>query len=50
MGADRVVLGTDWPYDMSIDWPISWVLEMTSLTLQEKELIVWKNMERLLNI
>ena len=50
VGADRVVLGTDWPYDMGIDWPESWIMEMTSLTQEEKELIMWKNMEKLLNI
>ena len=26
VGVDRVVLGTDWPANMRIDWPVSWVL------------------------
>ena len=50
VGADRVVLGTDWPADMMLDWPVSWVLRMESLTQEEKELILWKNLEKLLNI
>ena len=50
VGIDRVVFGTDWPYDMALDWPVSWVLAMKSLTPDEKEAILSKNLERLLNI
>jgi aminocarboxymuconate-semialdehyde decarboxylase len=50
VGADRVVLGTDWPADMRIDWPVSWVLSLKSLTQEEKEKILWKNLERLLGL
>ena len=50
VGADRVVLGTDWPADMRIDWPVAWVLGLKSLTQEEKELILWKNLERLLGL
>jgi aminocarboxymuconate-semialdehyde decarboxylase len=50
VGADRVVLGTDWPADMRIDWPVAWVLGLQSLTQGEKELILWKNLERLLGL
>lgn len=50
VGADRVVLGTDWPADMCQDWPVSWVQGMESLTLEEKELILWGNLERLLGL
>ena len=50
VGADRVVLGTDWPADMMLDWPVSWVLRMNSLTQEEKDLILWKNLEGLLGI
>ena len=49
-GADRVVFGTDWPYDMCEDWPVSWILGLESLTAEEKELILWKNLEGLLGI
>jgi aminocarboxymuconate-semialdehyde decarboxylase len=50
VGADRVVLGTDWPADMRIDWPVSRVLSLKSLTQEEKDLILWKNLERLLGL
>ena len=50
VGADRVVLGTDWRADMRIDWPVAWVLGLKSLTQEEKEVILWKNLERLLGI
>ena len=50
VGADRVVFGTDWPYDMALDWPVAWVLGMKTLTQEEKEAILWKNLERLLNL
>jgi aminocarboxymuconate-semialdehyde decarboxylase len=50
VGADRVVLGTDWPADMRIDWPVAWVLGLKSLTQEEKEKILWKNLENLLGL
>jgi aminocarboxymuconate-semialdehyde decarboxylase len=50
VGVDRVVFGTDWPYDMALDWPVSWILGMTSLSQDEKDAILWKNLERLLGI
>ena len=50
VGADRVVFGTDWPADMRLDWPVSWVMGMQSLTQEEKELILGKNLERLLGL
>ena len=50
VGVDRVVFGTDWPYDMALDWPVSWILGMESLTQAEKDAILSKNLERLLGI
>jgi aminocarboxymuconate-semialdehyde decarboxylase len=50
VGVDRVVFGTDWPYDMALDWPVAWILGMTSLTQEEKEAILWKNLENLLGL
>jgi predicted TIM-barrel fold metal-dependent hydrolase len=35
---------------MAIDWPVSWVLSLASLTQEEKEAILWKNLEKLLSI
>ena len=49
-GAERVVFGTDWPYDMCQDWPVSWILGLESLTQREKELILWRNLESLLGV
>lgn len=50
VGIDRVVFGTDWPYDMQFDWPVSWVLSLEKLTQDEKDAILWKNLERLLGL
>jgi len=50
VGVARVVFGTDWPYDMAQDWPVSWILRMESLTQEEKEAILWKNLESLLGL
>jgi predicted TIM-barrel fold metal-dependent hydrolase len=45
-----VIFSTDWPADMAIDWPVSWVLGLKSLTLEEKEAILHQNLERLLGL
>ena len=50
VGIDRVVFGTDWPFDMATDWPVSWILSLESLTMEEKEAILHGNLEELLGI
>ncbi len=50
VGIERVVFGTDWPYDMAQDWPVSWILGMESLTQEEIVAILWKNLEGLLGL
>ena len=50
VGIEKVLFGTDWPFDMQIDWPVSWVLGLESLTQEEKEAILYKNVEQLLGI
>ncbi|HET9491439.1 MAG TPA: amidohydrolase family protein [Methylomirabilota bacterium] len=50
VGVERVVFGTDWPYDMALDWPVAWILGMKSLTQDEKEAILYRNLESLLKI
>ena len=50
VGVDRVLFGSDWPFDMAIDWPVAWLLGLESLTQDEKEAILWKNLEELLGI
>jgi aminocarboxymuconate-semialdehyde decarboxylase len=50
VGADRVVLGSDWPF---VGWdpsPPGWVQSLQSLTPEEKEKILWKNLEQLLGL
>jgi len=50
VGADRVVLGSDWPF---VPWhpsPVTWVQGLASLTKEEKEQILWKNLEALLKL
>ena len=50
VGVERVLFGTDWPFDMAIDWPVSWLMGLESLTQDEKEAILYKNVEALLGI
>ena len=50
VGLDRVVFGTDWPFDMAIDEPVSWVRDMTKLTEAEKDAILGGNIESLLGL
>ena len=50
VGIDRVVFGTDWPFDMAIDEPVSWVRNMTKLTDAEKDAILGGNIESLLGL
>jgi hypothetical protein len=35
---------------MALDWPVAWILGMKTLTQQEKEAILSKNLERLLGM
>ena len=50
VGIDRVVFGTDWPFDMAIDEPVSWVRDMTKLSDAEKDAILGGNIDRLLGL
>ena len=48
VGIDRVVLGSDWPF---VPWhpsPVTWVEGLQSLTREEKDRILWRNLETLL--
>jgi aminocarboxymuconate-semialdehyde decarboxylase len=50
VGADRVVLGSDWPF---VPWhpsPVTWVQGLKTLTPDEKERILWRNLEALLKL
>ena len=50
VGADRVVLGSDWPFVTWDPSPAGWIQSLQSLTAEEKELILGKNLEGLLGI
>ena len=50
VGIDRVVLGSDWPF---VGWEPSaggWIQNLKSLTQDEKDKILWKNLEALLGL
>ena len=50
VGVDRIVLGSDWPF---VPWhpsPVTWVRGLASLTAEEKDAILWKNLESLLKL
>jgi aminocarboxymuconate-semialdehyde decarboxylase len=50
VGIDRVVLGSDWPF---VPWdpsPPGWVRGLKSLTQEEKDKILWQNLEKLLGL
>jgi aminocarboxymuconate-semialdehyde decarboxylase len=50
VGADRVVLGSDWPFVPWNPGPGGWVEGLKSLTQDEKEKILWRNLESLLGL
>jgi aminocarboxymuconate-semialdehyde decarboxylase len=50
VGADRVVLGSDWPF---VPWhpsPVAWVQSLKSVSAEDKERILWRNLESLLQL
>jgi len=50
VGADRVVLGSDWPF---VPWhpsPVAWIQSLKTLTDGEREKILWRNLESLLKL
>jgi aminocarboxymuconate-semialdehyde decarboxylase len=50
VGIDRVVLGSDWPFVRWEPSPGGWVQGLKSLTQDEKEKILWRNLESLLGL
>ena len=50
VGADRVVLGSDWPFVTFNPGPGGWIQGLKSLTQDEKDKILWKNLESLLKL
>ena len=50
VGIDRVVMGSDWPF---VPWhpsPVAWVEGLKRLSQEEKERILWRNLESLLGL
>ena len=50
VGADRVVMGSDWPF---VPWhpsPVTWLQGLESVTSDEKDKILWQNLESLLGL
>ena len=50
VGIERVVFGTDWPFDMALDDPVNWVRSLSKLTYEEKDAILGGNIIRLLDL
>jgi aminocarboxymuconate-semialdehyde decarboxylase len=50
VGIDHVVLGSDWPFVPWNPGPGGWVQSLKSLTQEEKDKILWKNLEGLLKL
>jgi aminocarboxymuconate-semialdehyde decarboxylase len=50
VGADRVVLGSDHPADMSLERPVDFVESIPELSRSERELILGGNAKRLLKV
>ena len=50
MGADRIILGSDYPADMSCTRPVHMVERLTELSASERELILGGNTARLLKV
>jgi aminocarboxymuconate-semialdehyde decarboxylase len=50
VGADRVVLGSDWPFVTWHPSPVAWVQALPNLNQADKDKILWLNLERLLGL
>ena len=48
VGADRVVLGTDWPAPLAVVDPVNVIRNSSVLSGEEKDAILWGNMEKAL--
>src|SRR5262249_40695068 len=49
-GAEHVLLGTDYPYDMGMEHPVEFIGGVPKLTAKQKDLIMGGNAARLLGI
>ena len=49
-GADHVLLGTDYPYDMGVEDPVGFINKVNKLTAREKQQVMGGNAARLLGL
>jgi aminocarboxymuconate-semialdehyde decarboxylase len=50
VGADRVVVGSDYNFDMGYEQPVEFVEQVPGLTERERKLILRENAARLLRL
>ncbi|MFQ6027846.1 MAG: amidohydrolase family protein [Dehalococcoidia bacterium] len=50
VGADRVMLGDDFPFDMGFDFPVEWVNSLNYLNSFEKRRILGENAQEVLGV
>lgn len=50
MGIDRIMMGSDYCFDIAYNDPVSIVNEMKSLTVEQRSQILWGNAARLLRL
>jgi aminocarboxymuconate-semialdehyde decarboxylase len=50
VGADRVILGSDYCFDMGLDDPVATVARMTQLSQPDRDLILGRTAATLLRI
>jgi aminocarboxymuconate-semialdehyde decarboxylase len=50
VGADRVLIGSDYPFDMGDDEPVKAVEALPGLTREERDLILFGNAQRLMKV
>ena len=50
VGADRILMGSDFPFDMGLDSPAAWVDGATNLSANEKDMILGANAVRVLGL
>jgi aminocarboxymuconate-semialdehyde decarboxylase len=50
VGADRIMLGSDYCFDIAYEEPVKIVTQMKTLTDEQKQLILGENAKRLLRI
>ena len=50
VGIDRIMMGSDYCFDIAYDEPVKFVTQMKSLNAEQREQILWSNAARLLKL